>query len=375
MFREAQAYSRAIFVIVWFVSLVLVILSRNFLRALFGPKSWWGMPAVILGAGETGQLVLKTLQKFPSSGLKPAAILDESPDQLRACSEGNTAFFSGGLHWAPVLAKQYGLTYAIVAMPELSSKKLSALLARYTQDFQHLLIIPDMVGMTTLGVCTRDLGGLVGIEVSQKLIRRFPQIGKRALDLSLAVFCSLLLLPVLFLVAILVWISSPGPVLYGQRRIGRGRRHFTAWKFRSMVSDGDAALRNYLGHHPEYREEWRRDHKLRHDPRITRIGRILRKISLDELPQLWNIICGDMSLVGPRPIVDGEIEKYGDAFNLYTRVRPGITGLWQVSGRNNTTYEERIEFDEYYVKNWSVWLDFYILGRTVKAVLLSEGAY
>jgi hypothetical protein len=123
------------------------------------------------------------------------------------------------------------------------------------------------------------------------------------------------------------------------------------------------------------KKQWRRDHKLRNDPRITPIGRFLRRTSLDELPQLWNILRGEISLVGPRPIVEGEIEKYGEVFDLYTQVRPGVTGLWQVSGRNNTTYEERIEFDEYYVKNSSVWLDVYILGRTIKAVLLADGAY
>jgi lipopolysaccharide/colanic/teichoic acid biosynthesis glycosyltransferase len=142
-----------------------------------------------------------------------------------------------------------------------------------------------------------------------------------------------------------------------------------------MVANADEVLAKYLAKDPVLADEWRRDHKLRHDPRITRVGRFLRKTSLDELPQLWNILCGDMSLVGPRPIVEGEIGKYGEAFDLYTRVRPGVTGLWQVSGRNNTTYQERIEFDEFYVKNWSVWLDFYILGQTVKAVLLAEGAY
>jgi Undecaprenyl-phosphate galactose phosphotransferase WbaP len=375
MFREAQTYSRGIFAMVWPLSVVSVILSRSVVRALLGRKSWWGVPAVILGAGETGQLVLKTLQKYPSSGLKPAAILDESQIQLKACSEGSSVIFAGGLHWAPVLAKRFGLTYAIVAMPELPSKKLSELLSRYTQNFQHLLIIPDMVGMTTLGVCTRDLGGLVGIEVSQKLIHRFPQVGKRALDLSISILFGVLLLPVLSLIAVLVWISSPGPVLYGQRRIGRGGHSFTAWKFRSMVKDADAVLRNYLERHPEFQQEWQRDQKLRRDPRITRIGRFLRKTSLDELPQLWDIVCGHMSLVGPRPIVETEIEKYGDAFDLYTRVRPGVTGLWQVSGRNNTSAWQRIEFDEYYVRNWSVWLDLYILGQTVKAVLLAEGAY
>ena len=142
-----------------------------------------------------------------------------------------------------------------------------------------------------------------------------------------------------------------------------------------MVCDADAVLQTYLAANPQARAEWERDHKLKRDPRVTWIGRLLRQTSLDELPQLWNVLRGEMSLVGPRPIVDDEIRKYGDVFLEYTRVLPGITGLWQVSGRNNTTYDERVSLDAFYVGNWSVWLDLYILFRTIRVVLLREGAY
>lgn len=375
LFKSAETYSRAVFLITWVVTVVLVIVCRTVLRASFAGTRWWGVPAVILGAGETGQLVLKTLQRSPWSGLKAAAILDESLADRPIDQASANECFAGGFDWAPVLARNYRFSYAIVAMPEIPYKQLSALLNRYAQDFRHLLIIPDLIGMTTLGVCTRDLGGLVGLEISHKLVHRVPQMWKRTLDLVVACSCALFLLPVFLLICLGIWLSDPGPVFYGQRRIGRGNRTFTAWKFRSMVLNADEVLAKYLLSDPELAEQWRKDHKLRHDPRITRLGRLLRKTSLDELPQLWNILRGDMSLVGPRPIVAGEVEKYGKAFDLYTKVRPGVTGLWQVSGRNNTTYQERIDFDEYYVKNWSVWLDVYILGRTIKAVLLADGAY
>jgi lipopolysaccharide/colanic/teichoic acid biosynthesis glycosyltransferase len=142
-----------------------------------------------------------------------------------------------------------------------------------------------------------------------------------------------------------------------------------------MYQNASEILRTHLQRNPEALAEWRNDQKLRNDPRITPAGKFLRRYSLDELPQLFNVLAGEMGLVGPRPIVTAEIEKYGAAFSLYTRVLPGITGLWQVSGRNNTTYGERVAFDEYYVRNWSVWLDAYILARTVKAVLSADGAY
>jgi Undecaprenyl-phosphate galactose phosphotransferase WbaP len=375
LFKSAETYSRAVFVITWVLTVVLVIVCRTTVRVILAKKHWWGVPAVILGAGETGQLVLQTLRKTPSSGIKAAAILDESLEQRPPHGQPADECFSGGLEWAPILAKNYRLSYAIVAMPELPFKQTSFLLSRYAKDFRHLLIIPDLTGMTTLGVCTRDLGGLIGLEISPKLVNRFPQFGKRVLDLGVAGLGGLVLLPFFLLICLCIRLSGPGPIFYGQRRIGRGKRPFTAWKFRSMVANADAVLADHFERCPELQAQWRQDHKLRRDPRITRLGRFLRRTSLDELPQLWNILRGEMSLVGPRPIVEGEIEKYGAVFSLYTQVRPGVTGLWQVSGRNNTTYQERIDFDEYYVRNWSVWLDVYILGRTVKAVLLADGAY
>jgi Undecaprenyl-phosphate galactose phosphotransferase WbaP len=177
------------------------------------------------------------------------------------------------------------------------------------------------------------------------------------------------------LLAILIKLSSAGPVFYGQRRCGLAGEPFTAWKFRSMVANANQVLEQHLASDPGLREEWRRSHKLRSDPRITRLGLILRRTSLDELPQLWNVLCGQMSLVGPRPIVTEEIPRYGDGIGLYKKVRPGLTGLWQVSGRNNVSYEQRVNFDLYYVRNWSLWLDVYVLARTVKVVLLGDGAF
>jgi lipopolysaccharide/colanic/teichoic acid biosynthesis glycosyltransferase len=203
----------------------------------------------------------------------------------------------------------------------------------------------------------------------------WPSIEKRLIDVALAVTVAILFLPCILVIAVALKTTSPGPLFYSQRRIGRGGRHFYAWKFRTMVCDADAVLKTYLQANPQARKEWERDHKLKQDPRVTWIGRLLRQTSLDELPQLWNVLRGEMSLVGPRPIVNDEIRKYGEVFLEYTRVLPGITGLWQVSGRNNTTYDERVSLDAYYVGNWSVWLDLHILFRTIRVVLLREGAY
>jgi Undecaprenyl-phosphate galactose phosphotransferase WbaP len=179
----------------------------------------------------------------------------------------------------------------------------------------------------------------------------------------------------ILLLAVLVRLESPGPVFYGHRRIGRDHCSFRAWKLRTMKVNGDELLRKALAENGALREEWLRDRKLRHDPRITRVGRFLRKASLDELPQMWNVLRGEMSLVGPRPIVEEEVISYGQNFSLYCRVTPGLTGLWQVSGRNTVSARDRVRLDSYYVRNWSPWLDLHILARTAKVVLTGQGAY
>jgi Undecaprenyl-phosphate galactose phosphotransferase WbaP len=236
-------------------------------------------------------------------------------------------------------------------------------------------VIPNISAATMLWVTPRDFGGTLGLEIPQKLLHPSSRVLKRIFDLLLATIVGIVSLPILVLVAILVKATSRGPVIYLQPRVGRNRRMFRACKFRTMVKDADEVLNDHLAQFPERQLEWRINRKLRNDPRLTRAGRFLRRTSLDELPQLWNIFRGDMGLVGPRPIAEDELIRYGDSMELYTKVLPGITGLWQVSGRNDTTYEDRVHFDEYYVRNWSVWLDLWIVGRTVKTVISGEGAY
>jgi Undecaprenyl-phosphate galactose phosphotransferase WbaP len=197
----------------------------------------------------------------------------------------------------------------------------------------------------------------------------------RVFDLAVILLAAPYILLFFVIIAILIMLDSNGGPIYGQTRIGRGGRRFKAYKFRTMVRNADQLLQDYLEKSPELRAEWRAMHKLKRDPRVTRIGAFLRKSSLDELPQFWNILVGDMSLVGPRPIVDAEIEKYGESFGLYIQVRPGLTGLWQVSGRSDTTYERRVALDEYYICNRSLKLDLQILWKTVFVVLRKNGAY
>lgn len=197
----------------------------------------------------------------------------------------------------------------------------------------------------------------------------------RMLDVLLSLSALIFLAPLLLLVALLVYIVDPGPVLFGHRRLGKDGRTFRCWKFRSMVVDADVRLRALLESDPAARAEWEADHKLRNDPRVTRIGHFLRKSSLDELPQFFNVLMGEMSLVGPRPIVGDEVAKYGRYFADYCRVRPGITGLWQISGRNDVSYRRRVALDVSYVRSKSVALDMGILLLTVPRVVARRGSY
>ena len=200
-------------------------------------------------------------------------------------------------------------------------------------------------------------------------------IGKRTFDVTVAVAAIFILLPLLAVVALVVMFTDRGPIFFSHRRIGFGGANFQCWKFRTMAVDGQRILADHLASDPAAALEWAQTRKLRDDPRVTSIGRFLRASSLDELPQLWNVACGEMSLVGPRPIVDSEAPHYGRAIRFYLAVRPGLTGLWQVSGRSGTTYRRRVALDKAYVRHWSFAKDLAILFKTIPAVLLAKGSW
>src|SRR5579875_1745070 len=226
--------------------------------------------------------------------------------------------------------------------------------------------LPDVGSAATVWVRPRVAG-------PEQMFRY--RVVKRCADVTLVLFLSIVLLPLLCVIAAAVWASSPGPILFSHRRIRRHGEFFTMWKFRTMCINSGEVLERFLAAHPEASAEWRATHKLKDDPRVTRVGRFLRHTSLDELPQLWNVLNGTMSLVGPRPIVAAEVEKYGEYFQDYCAVKPGITGLWQVSGRSELTYEQRVELDRQYARNWSLQADAKILMRTWSSVVNRDGAY
>jgi Undecaprenyl-phosphate galactose phosphotransferase WbaP len=241
-----------------------------------------------------------------------------------------------------------------------------------TSELQGSVATPDIFAYplnTTAGSTS-----IVRQDLAPQRLFRYRVI-KRALDIVLVLLASPFLLLLFLVIAAAVRFSSPGPVLFSHRRIRKHGRFFSMWKFRTMCVDSAQVLEDYLAANPEARAEWRLTHKLRKDPRVTPVGAFLRRMSLDEMPQFWNVLQGTMSLVGPRPIVAAEVEKYGEYFADYCRVKPGLTGLWQVSGRNEVSYEERVQLDRRYVRTWSLSGDAKILARTLSSVVNQDGAY
>lgn len=360
--KTSMAYSRIALVGAWALSLFLLPAARRSCRHYFGRFRWWGTPLVILDRSNTGRELWHYLKRHPWLGLAPVDIFTLSPDleqagrQLREAEQRHSG--------------------AIALMLQPSDGESARYVHEASRYFVKILVVPaQSSGVRQHWFQACDLGTMTGFMLMQNLRRRWRQRLKRALDLALCLPVVLLCAVPGLLLGLLIRLDSPGPVLYRQRRLGMNGQPFDVFKFRTMRQDADAVLAGYLEENPDLREEWEKDRKLRHDPRITRIGRFLRKSSLDELPQLLNVLRGEMSLVGPRPIVESEVVRYGDVYADYCRVRPGITGLWQVSGRNNTTYEERVNLDRYYVTNWCIWMDLWILARTFPVVMTGYGAY
>jgi lipopolysaccharide/colanic/teichoic acid biosynthesis glycosyltransferase len=398
----------------WAVSLVLSValvpMVRGIVRTTWARRDWWGQAAVVIGAGRVGRAVVQTLLNRPQLGLKPVAILDDDPSrqgsvrvawgeddmivepvaesvtqtELEPPSSDRAAMEQfaevegvpvvGGLELAAVLAHRLGIGTVVIAMPEMDSAAVLNLIERFGDSYTNVLVIPDLFNLAHFGAPTRYLGGVLGLEVQRQLMRRGPRFAKRLMDVTLTVFGGLCILPLLVLLSILIKLDSAGSPFYMQRRLGQDGVRFRALKFRTMHVDAHARLAELLANDAELRAEYEQFHKLSRDPRITRVGRFLRKYSLDELPQLWNVVKGEMSLVGPRPYLETEIPEMHQKEAIVLRVRPGLTGIWQVTTRNESTFEERVNLDVEYVRNWSPWLDLYILARTVGVVVAGTGS-
>ena len=372
--RDVEAWSRASFALAWLFALILVPIARELVRQLLCRRGWWGERAAIIGYGPRGQQIAAYLQSNPKLGIRPAVVINGF-ERITEPEIDIPILFAEDLISNRLTVELRDLRSAILVAGEIPADFMQEVIESHWIEFPHLVMISSDQQLGSLWINPYDIGGILGLEVRQNLLDVWQQRLKRTIDLLLILLFSPLIALLFLILAIAIRLDSRGSIFYRQQRIGRGNRPFEVVKFRTMVDGADKALDTYLAAHPEYQEEWEATHKLKDDPRITRVGRFLRRSSLDELPQIINVILGEMSLVGPRPIIQDEVRYYANRFKLYAQVLPGITGLWQVSGRNDVNYEMRVQLDEYYVRNWSIWVDLFIFTRTIFAVISGRGAY
>ena len=364
-----------LFVAFAYLFILFFIFSGRFIVGkILSKVGYLTIPVLLVGAGKTAELVKKSLDRMPIATYKIIGYVDDKP---KSSTIANQYPCLGAFKDVETVIKETGVQTVLICAPGLESKKLVSLINRLQLLVKRVSFVPELFGLPTSNISARGMmeEQAVVLRVQNNLARKSNRIMKRIFDIVATVCGGILILPIFAIVAVLIYLDSPGPIVFGHKRVGQGGKEFPCYKFRSMVPNAQEALEVYLKENPTAREEWERDFKLKDDPRVTRIGKFLRKTSLDELPQLWNVLVGDMSLVGPRPIVSDEIVKYGDYINDFYLVPPGITGVWQVSGRSDTTYEERVLMDSWYVHNWSVWIDIVYLLKTVLAVVKSKGAY
>jgi len=356
--------------VAWLLILLLALLVRYGVRSLLIRAGNFGRPVSIIGAGQTASLLIAHLQANPAYGLIPLAAYDDNP-----VLQGTL------LHDVPVRGSiEQALTdplteQALISIPSARAETQQKLVNSVYAAFPVTWVIPDLFGIPNQALLPHNIGSIATLEVRNNLRSQRSKMVKRTMDIILSSIGFVLVSPVLLIIALLIRWDSRGAAIYKAHRIGKDMVPFECYKFRSMYLNSEEKLQQMLLKDSELREEYEKYHKLKNDPRITRMGRILRKLSLDELPQILNVLLGTMSLVGPRPYLPREQEKMAGEERFISQVRPGMTGYWQVTERNKSTFHERVAMDRFYITNWSPWLDLIILLQTVRVVLMGKGAY
>ena len=367
--------SRFVLLGMWISSLFVFPVFRFWGKRLLYDMGIRRERVLIIGAGNAGRLVVEGLQREKHMGYDVIGFLDDDKHKLGETIHGKKVF--GSVEEFPQFIKELGVKTAVIAIPSLPPERLSVLTAGVQNSAVNTMVIPDLKGIALLNT---DLFHLFLEEIFLMNIRNnlksvTNRLIKRIFDTAASIVFLPVLLPLIAIVGIMIRLETPGSAIYAHDRIGRNGKIFKCYKFRTMRRDAEEKLKEMLESSQVLREEWENSWKLKDDPRVTRIGRFLRKGSLDELPQIFNVIKGEMSLVGPRPYLPRERTEIEENFHVICNAKPGITGLWQVSGRSNTNYKYRVKLDTWYVMNWSLWLDITIIFKTIKVVLKAEGAY
>lgn len=358
------------------ILMVLVPTLRAFARALLRAVGWWDKPTIIFGSGENAREAVLALCAESGMGYSVCALVSPAGNGV---GEAANAMNVIRLSWPSSAAdfEKLRLFQCVIALEAHESDLRDAVIRQLSlHQVQSVHVIPAMRGVPLFGLASTNFFSheVLMIHLKNHLGRAHLRFIKRVFDV-LAALTLLVLLSPLFVYVIYIVSRDGGSAFFGHERVGQYGRNFKCYKFRSMVVNAQEVLQDLLAVDSVIRDEWEKDFKLKNDPRINSIGHFLRRTSLDELPQLWNVLKGDMSLVGPRPVVQDELARYGDDIGYYLMAKPGMTGLWQVSGRNDVDYDTRVYFDVWYVKNWSLWTDIALLFKTISVVIRGRGAY
>ena len=365
-------FSRALLLYAMFICSALMIFSRYILNGIQRELYKRGVGVrrtLILGAGEIGQGLAFKMISEKEIGYKAVAFLDDDPDKMNKNIQGIPVI--GSIISTKNKIRELNINEVILATGKLHQQKVLDIIMECESEGVEFKLVPGILELIASRISTDEIGGIPLLTIKEIRLQGFNALTKRISDVSVSLAVLLVILPLMILVAVAIKLESRGPVFFSQKRIGKDGKTFDLFKFRSMVHGAEGMFEQVVAQRGGNIIRF----KAKDDPRITRIGKIIRKLSIDELPQLINVLIGDMSLVGPRPPVPIEVERYSAWHKKRLRVRPGITGLWQVSGRSELPFEDMVRLDVYYIENWSLWMDFRIVLRTIPTVMFGSGAY
>lgn len=366
VFKSSNYLSRSYIVIFFVISFLSLYLFRQLLVKTCNKLNILKTPVIFVGNGKATEDIIYFTNHNNCFGIKVADIVEEIEDinQLRK----------------NIITKieQLKVKTIIIAIPNLEKSKLLDLVEDIQPLVRNLMFVPNTVGIPVINLEVKKIyeSNMLLLSIRNNLAKKTNRRIKRIFDIVFSLLTMVIIIPVSIVVIILIMIESPGAApIFKHYRVGKDGKLFPCYKFRSMVPNAKEKLQEYLKNNPEAKIEWDKYFKLKNDPRITKVGKIIRKTSIDELPQFINVLKGEMSWVGPRPIIKDEIHYYGKYIKDYYAVLPGITGMWQANGRSDTGYDERVVLDTWYVRNWNIWIDIALIIKTIKAVLFGKGAY
>jgi exopolysaccharide biosynthesis polyprenyl glycosylphosphotransferase len=369
-FFRPQYYSRLIYLYAGILVVLFLTLARVAMRWGLGYLRTRGIGvdrALIVGGGEIGRAIMRNVLAQPGLGYRIEGFVDDDPNK----SEIGNFRRLGGTDQLARLMRERAFDEVIITLPWHAREKIVSTIEIAESTGARVKIVPDLFQLSLSQIAVDAVGGIPLIAVREATFSQSAFAIKRAMDVLVSGALFVLVLIPMALIALLIKLTSPGPIIFAQPRVGRGGKLFTAYKFRTMRVGADDEKNDLL----HLNEASGPIFKIRNDPRITPLGKWLRRTSLDELPQFWNVLNGDMSLVGPRPPLPTEVAQYQEWHKRRLEVSPGVTGLWQVSGRSELTFDEMVMLDLYYIEHWSPWLDIWIMLKTIPALLTARGAY